>query len=135
MNQKEQEILELQKPWEQRIREQQERDEAEKKRNEDNKRAPHLTNLNEDIQLSGKMYYSLKDCLTAPLHIGRHDGDPAPQIVLRGVGIQTNHAQIVMMPTGHFKLLVIGKEAFEQTLLNGKRLHPEPQKLDEDEDL
>lgn len=39
------------------------------------------------------------------------------------------------MPTGHFKLLVIGKEAFEQTLLNGKRLHPEPQTLEEDEDL
>jgi hypothetical protein len=50
-------------------------------------RAPHLTNLNEDIQLSGKMYYSLSKCLDSPLHIGRQGGDPVPQIVLRGVGI------------------------------------------------
>ena len=102
MAQKAKEIEEMEKPWEQKLKEQQEKDEFEKKQNEDNKRAPHLTNLNEDIQLSGKMYYSLKDCIEAPLHIGRHDGNPIPFIILRGVGIQTNHAQIKLSPNGLF---------------------------------
>jgi hypothetical protein len=44
------------------------------------KRAPHLTNLNEDLQLTGKMCYSLLHCQdnNSVLHIGRHDGDPTP---------------------------------------------------------
>lgn len=65
----------MEKPWEQKLKEQQERDEKlrleKEKEDEDNKRAPHLTNLNEDIQLSGKMYYSLKDSFQNPVHIGR----------------------------------------------------------------
>jgi len=56
-------------------------------------RAPHLTNLNEDTQLSGKMYYSFLDY---PVYIGRHDGQPVPQIILRGVGIQQNHANFTI---------------------------------------
>lgn len=90
----------MEKPWEVRLREQQERDIIEKKKHEDNKRAPHLTNLNEDIQLSGKIYYSLEACIESEVHIGRHDGDPTPQIVLRGVGIQTNHAFISLERSG-----------------------------------
>ena len=31
----------------------------EKQKNLSNKKAPHLTNLNEDSQLTGKIYYSL----------------------------------------------------------------------------
>jgi hypothetical protein len=89
----EKKIAEMETSWEQRLAEQQQKDELEKKahleqKKQTDKRAPHLTNLNEDIQLSGKMYYSLKKVT----HIGRHDGEPAPQIVLRGVGIQRNHA-------------------------------------------
>ena len=53
-----------------------------------NLRAPHLTNLNEDLQLSGKMNYNLEKCQEGiEFHIGRHDGDPLPNIILRGVGI------------------------------------------------
>ena len=87
-------------------------------------RAPHLTNLNEDIQLSGKMYYSLSKCFESPLCIGRIDGQPVPQIILRGVGIQTNHAQIKLLDNDHFQISVIGKDAWEQTLVNGRRLEP-----------
>lgn len=66
-------------------------------------RAPHLTNLNEDLQLSGKIYYSLSRCQDGSLlRIGRHDGEPVPQIVLRGVGIQKNHAQIRLLENGLF---------------------------------
>lgn len=67
MANQEKKLEEMEKPWEEKLREQQEKDEKlrleKDKEDEDNKRAPHLTNMNEDIQLSGKMYYSLKDSL------------------------------------------------------------------------
>ena len=64
------------------------------------------------------MYYSLKKVT----HIGRHDGEPAPQIILRGVGIQRNHAQIRLRDDCTFELFVSGKESWDQTLVNGNRL-------------
>lgn len=119
----------MEKPWEQKLKEQQEKDEKARQDKEmeelNNKRAPHLTNLNEDVQLSGKLFYSLKDCFEKPLLIGRHDGNPTPQIVLRGVGIQTNHAKIELTENGMFKISVAGKEAWEQTMVNGMRLEEE----------
>ena len=39
------------------------------------------------------------------------------------------------MSSGHFKLLVVGKDSYEQTLLNGKRLLKEVLLSEEDEDL
>lgn len=34
------------------------------------------------------MYYSLDHCQDGKiLHIGRNEGDPKPQVILRGVGI------------------------------------------------
>lgn len=88
-------------------------------------RAPHLTNLNEDLQLSGKMHYSLESCQDGrEFHIGRHDGAPVPNIVLRGVGIQKNHAYITLSETGIFEINVTSAESYEQTLVNGQRLRP-----------
>jgi pSer/pThr/pTyr-binding forkhead associated (FHA) protein len=110
---------------------QQERERAEEKKHQDsiqkarNMRAPHLTNLNEDLQLSGKMLYSLEECQDGrEFHIGRHDGDPVPNIVLRGVGIQRNHAHITLSETGIFEISAATAESYEQTLVNGKRLQP-----------
>ena len=74
---------------------------------------PHLTNLTEDVQLSGKVFYSLEKCMEYPMSIGRHDGDPYPEIILRGVGIQKNHAQITLSNKGQFNLLIRGKESWE----------------------
>lgn len=60
---------------------------------------PHLTNLNEDPQLTGKVYYSLIDCniyiiifVLGPVFVGRKTGVPTPSIILGGVGIRPNHA-------------------------------------------
>jgi hypothetical protein len=36
---------------------------------------PHVTNLNEDEQLAGKLFYPFKD---GSIHIGRKQGDPKP---------------------------------------------------------
>ena len=50
-----------------------------------NKRAPHLTNLNEDTQLSGKLFYNLANLASEDFSIGRQNSS---QIILRGVGVQ-----------------------------------------------
>ncbi len=55
----------MQKPWQEKLQEEKERNrinhELTPVKKED-KRVPHLTNLNEDPQLTGKVYYSLIDC-------------------------------------------------------------------------
>lgn len=50
------------------------------------------------------MCYSLLHCQdnNSVLHIGRHDGEPTPQIILRGFGIQKNHAYIRLLKNGMF---------------------------------
>jgi hypothetical protein len=52
-----------------------------------NKKAPHLTNLNEDSQLSGKLYYSLSNLANQKVLVGSSKSDPKPQIMLRGFEI------------------------------------------------
>lgn len=86
-------IQEMEKTWEEKLRQQKERDLAERQREEEqqkmkilkDKKAPHLTNLNEDTQLSGKLHYSLANLASEQFTAGR---DPSCNIVLRGVGIQ-----------------------------------------------
>ena len=52
------------------------RDEANaEKRKKENPKAPHLVNLNEDPQLSQKIYYPLKEF---PVTIGRKQDNPKP---------------------------------------------------------
>ena len=71
-----------------------------------NKKAPHLTNLNEDSQLSGKLYYSLANLAQNKVHVGNTKNDPKPDITLRGVGIQENHAHFTIENNGLIKLVV-----------------------------
>ena len=86
MKQKEKEIAELEQTWEQRLTEQKEKDATEKKQKEEenkmlelnNMRAPHLTNLNEDIQLSGKLYYSLSNLAQEKVQVGRQNAPVKP---------------------------------------------------------
>lgn len=117
----------MEKTWEERLQEQREKDEGERQNaiNEQeheqlkNKRAPHLTNLNEDAQLSGKVYYNLGDLGKEDVKIGRQDEEDLNEIVLRGIGIQQNHAQFKIEQNGQIKMLVRGQEALESTLVNG----------------
>lgn len=57
---------------------------AEKQKRE-NKRAPHLTNLNEDPQLSQQVYYDMK---SFPVTVGRKNQDTPPNIIFGGVSVQ-----------------------------------------------
>jgi hypothetical protein len=64
-------IEDMQKPWTEKLNEEKERDRLaieSKPANQENRRVPHLTNLNEDPQLTGKVYYSLLDCKISNLN-------------------------------------------------------------------
>lgn len=77
---------EMEKPWAQKLQEEQEREnQVMNTAASEDKRVPHLTNLNEDPQLTGKVFYSLIDC---PVYVGRRSGIPPPQIILGAVGIR-----------------------------------------------
>ena len=56
-----------------------------------NTEEPYLQNLSEDPLLNGKVLYSL---MKEKIHIGKKDGDPVPDIILGGIGINKNHAVI-----------------------------------------
>jgi len=73
MDHAQEQIDEIEKPWEQKLKEEKEANlvkqaEADEKKKRENKRAPHLVNINEDPQLSGKIYNSLMEC---PVQVGR----------------------------------------------------------------
>lgn len=84
---------------------------------------PHLTNLNEDPQMSGLVFYSL---ISGTIHIGRRSGDPVPEIILGSIGIKPNHAKVSLTDKGLFELSVCDAEAAATTYVNGK---PLPKKL------
>lgn len=101
-----------------------ERKRHEENTQKENKRGPHLTNLNEDTQLSGKLHYSLANVGKEPFTIGKHGSTTNPNIILRGAGIQTEHANFSIGAKGEISLNVQGQAAFDQTLVNGKYLQP-----------
>ena len=82
------------------------------------KNEPHITNLNEDPQMSGIVYTSL---LKGEILIGRKTADPQPDIILGAIGIQKNHGKIKLKPNGLYELQVVS-EAAMSTLINGEAL-------------
>lgn len=66
----------MEKTWEEKLKQQREKDEEERKQNQEqtekqNKRGPHLTNINEDTQLSGKLHYNLSNVSKEGFKIGK----------------------------------------------------------------
>lgn len=55
--------------------------------------AVHLTNINEDPQLSFKIYHNLEK--KTVLKIGRGSPDYKPDIVLKSIGIEPLHGTIM----------------------------------------
>jgi len=73
MDHAQEQIDDLEKPWEEKLKEEKEANKkkeaaAQEQKKKENKRAPHLVNINEDPQLTGKLYYSLLKC---PVTVGR----------------------------------------------------------------
>jgi hypothetical protein len=55
------------------------------------------------------------------LIVGRKNGDPAPQVVLGGIGIQQNHAIIEKTSKGYV-IKPSSPEALDHITINGKKL-------------
>lgn len=63
MDENDKQMEDMEKPWEQKLKEESERQEMESGlKVKEERNMPHLTNLNEDVQLTGKVYYGLMDC-------------------------------------------------------------------------
>jgi kinesin family member 13 len=105
---------ELEKPFQEKVKEAKEKDFATSLSGVDLSK-PHLVILNEDVQLSHKMKYSIN---TSPFCIGRRHGNPTPNIILTGIGIKSNHARITQTNEG-MKLTVTDPDAREYTHVNG----------------
>ena len=82
-NEKEMKNMEI--SWKEKLEEEKRQEEE---REIQDKSMPHLTNLNEDPQLTGMLYYNLTE---APIYVGRKNGNPKPQIIIGGIGILSNH--------------------------------------------
>lgn len=80
---------------------------------------PHLTNLHEDDQLNGIIFYDLS---SGEIHIGRKSGNPVPKIILAATKIKPNHAKICLLDNGLFELTACDSEAASFTYVNGKPL-------------
>lgn len=78
---------------------------------------PHLTQLSEDEQMSGVVYYDLSP---GEIHFGRKIGDPVPEIILGAIGIKPNHAKITLKENGLFEFSVCDADAAQITMINGK---------------
>ena len=123
MDHAEKELEELETPFEQKLAAQKEadkkRDEAQaEKRKLENPKAPHLVNLNEDPQLSQKIYYSLANF---PVQIGRKTDQPKPQIIFGGIAVKNNHGVFTMLKNGLIQFELTNPEAYDQTYINGKQ--------------
>ena len=83
------------------------------------KSAPHITNLSEDQQMSGMVYYSVAK---GELSFGRKTANPIPDVILGAIGIKQNHAKIRLTPKGLFKIEVYDAESAANTLINGEAI-------------
>ena len=78
-----------------------------------------MTNLCEDEQFSGIIYYSLK---SGEIHLGRKTGNPVPKIILGSTHVKPNHAKITVNSKGLFEITACDAEAAAFVLINGKPL-------------
>lgn len=111
----------INKPFQERLQEEKERMVL----NQDDRTIPHLTNLNEDSQLTNKLYYDLSQ---GPVKVGTKKGDPKPEIVLGGVGIQPNHA-VFSLEEDVFRLMSGCPEAHGSIFINGNELEQDGHEL------
>ena len=112
---------EMQKTWKQKLAEAKSKEAEQASAQTDPynkvKMVPHLVNLNEDPQLARKIFYSLSEN-GDKLVVGRKNGEPTPQLVLGGIGIQQNHAIIEKTSKGYF-IKPTSPEALDHIVVNG----------------
>jgi len=114
-------LQDMEKSWQQRYEEEKEKELEKKKKQEVSidKNKPHLINLNEDPQLSGKVLY---DLTKLPVRVGRKNANPPPQIVLGALGIGKEHAIFDHDDEGNLTLSAVESSCGENIYVNGARL-------------
>ena len=93
-----------------------------KKREQKDYSVPHLTNLNEDPQLCGKIYHNLK--VKKKLLIGKGSENEEPDIILRGIGVRERHALIESRGEEYF-LVAQDEGSSDYLFCNGERVAKE----------
>ena len=81
-------------------------------------KSSHLVNVNEDPILSGKIMIDLSK--EAEVYVGRKNGDPAPQIILGGIGIKSNHATFVTDDCNNVFLIPADEDCGQYIFVNGE---------------
>ena len=116
-------MTEQEKSFEERLKEEKQREMA--IGNEKDLTVAHLTNVNEDPLLSGKIYHNLTQ--KQVLRFGKKNKEIPGQdldIVLRGIGIQDLHA-IIERRQGQFFIKPGCEEAINFLMLNGDKVEEE----------
>ncbi|XP_006817088.1 kinesin-related protein 1-like, partial [Saccoglossus kowalevskii] len=112
------EMLDMEKSWQQRLAETEaanmEKLLAEQNKQQQMKVVPHFWNLNEDAALTGMVVHIVKEGVSK---IGSGKASPPPDILLKGLSIQKEHATVSskkmvvkLKPCKNAKVLINGKE-------------------------
>ena len=86
---------------------------------------PHITNLNEDPQLSGQIYFNFEG---GTIRVGRKNGNPKPDLLLGDIAIMPNHGKFDK-EGGGVLLKAEGSDAIDNIYINGKKIEEEGQTL------
>jgi hypothetical protein len=83
---------------------------------------PHLSNINEDHQLSGRVVYNFEK---VPFTVGRKNANPPCDIVLASSSLGTRHCEFNKNQHGVITLRPIDERASRFLFVNGKRVESE----------
>ena len=83
---------------------------------------PHLFNINEDHQLSGRVVYNFEK---VPLTVGRKNASPPCEIVLASSSVGIRHCEFNRDEVGIITLKPIDEKASRFLFVNGKRVEKE----------
>ena len=119
-------MAEMAKSWEQKLADANSKDAAEeeaKKAEEEarNSGRPQILNLNEDGMLDRKVFLDLSKITNAKVGRKQPDSSQNPNIVLGGIGIQSQHARFETDDTCT-KLIPHSQEALGHLYINGQKL-------------
>jgi kinesin family member 13 len=80
---------------------------------------PHITNINEDNQLSGRVFYNF---LKLPLTVGRKNASPPNDIVLASSSVSLKHCIFDKDADGNITLTALDERSSNFLFVNGKKV-------------
>lgn len=80
---------------------------------------PHMSNINEDHQLSGRVVYNFQK---VPLTVGRKNADPPCDIVLASSSVSIRHCEFNVDEDGKVTVEPLDERSSKFLFINGKRI-------------